>query len=266
MIRFSKHVLLAVLILALLLMAGCLGTDTADNPGPQQPAAQEELPPVVEDPDPEIREAKGQDKEPGVTALGLVTATVIYVVDGDTAQVALAGGGEERVRFIGVDTPESTRGKNDPYGKEASEYTKKKLDGQQIWLEFDVGGRDRYDRMLAYIWLEEPTNFSEAEIRAKMFNAELLLEGYAQIMTVPPNVKYVDYFTAFQKEARYAGKGQWGLARESQGPFVASSRSNKYHLPECDSGQKIAPHNLIEFKTVDEAMDAGYEPCRVCNP
>lgn len=257
--NFSTRGLLALLVLSLLLITGCLGTETAENTGQQQP-------PAGEDQETEIREAKDQGEEPGGPVPNLMPATVTYVVDGDTAQVALAGGREERVRFIGVDTPESTRGKNDPYGKEASNYTKAKLEGQQIWLEIDVGERERYDRMLAYIWLKQPTNFSEEEIRAKMFNAELLLEGYAQLMTVPPNIRYVDYFTAFQKEARDASKGLWALVRKSQGPFVASARSNKYHLPDCESGQKIAPHNLIEFKTVDDAMDASYEPCRVCNP
>lgn len=240
--KFSPRRLLAVLVLALLLMAGCFA---AENPEQQQ-------------------DGEDQGKKSGEQ--GLISATVTNVVDGDTAQVTLTGGREERVRFIGVDTPESTRGKNDPYGKEASDYTKAKLEGQQIWLEFDIGERDRYDRMLAYIWLEQPASFNESEIQAKMFNAELLLEGYAQIMTVPPNVKYVDYFKTFQQEAREANKGLWSLVQESPGPFIASANSNKYHRPDCESGQKIAQQNLIEFKTMDEALNAGYEPCRVCNP
>lgn len=261
--KISSRVTLAVFVLALLLIAGCFGINSAKSPDQQQQPVQEKLTPSGEDP---ARELQSQNEEPGETLTGLLAATVIYVVDGDTVQVNMAGSGEERLRFIGVDTPEFTRGKNDPYGKEASDYTKSKLEGQQIWLELDVGERDQYGRMLAYVWLEKPVSFTDDEIRAKMFNAKLLLEGYAQIMTVPPNVKYAEQFRLFQHEARNANKGLWSLARVSQGPFVASARSNKYHLPNCESGQKITPRNLIEFKSVDEAMDAGYEPCRACNP
>lgn len=266
MSRFSTLALLAVLLLTLLLMTGCFGKNTAESPGQLQPPAREELVPPGEDPGADTIEAGDRNDEPGAAVPGLLPATVNYVVDGDTAQITLAGGEEEQVRFIGVDTPESTRSKNNPSGKEAAAFTKKKLEGQQVWLELDAEERDRYGRILAYIWLEQPANFSEEEIRAKLFNAVLLLEGYAQVMTVPPNVNYVDFFTAFQREARDADKGLWGLAREPQGPFAASARSNKYHLPTCESGQKIAPRNLIEFKTADEALDAGYEPCRECNP
>jgi micrococcal nuclease len=122
---------------------------------------------------------------------------------------------EEKVRFIGVNTPESTK-EIEPYGKEASAYTKTRLDGRKIWLELDVEERDRYGRLLAYIWLEQPASDSEPEVRAKMFNAELLLNGYAQVMTIPPNVKYADLFVKLQQEAREANKGLWGLTEEKQ--------------------------------------------------
>ncbi|MDQ0286292.1 endonuclease YncB(thermonuclease family) [Desulfofundulus luciae] len=122
------------------------------------------------------------------------------MVDGDTVYVRLENGKEEKVRFIGVDTPESTR-EVEPYGKEAAAYTKKRL---------DVGERDKYGRLLAYVWLSPPENDDEAEVWAKMFNAELLLEGYAQVMTVPPNVKYADLFANLQREARKVEKGLWG--------------------------------------------------------
>lgn len=200
----------------------------------------------------------------------LISATVKRVVDGDTVYVTLAGGKEEKVRFIGVNTPESTN-EVEPYGKEASAYTKSRLDGRKIWLELDVEERDRYGRLLAYIWLEQPAGDSETEVRAKMFNAELLLNGYAQVMTVPPNVKYADFFVKLQREVRETNKGLWGLTRdekkdEAENYYVASSKSKKFHRPDCEWGQKIAPDNLVKFKTVDEALDAGYQPCRVCKP
>lgn len=198
----------------------------------------------------------------------IIPVIVDNVIDGDTINVIMATGNEEKVRFIGVDTPESTRRQNEPYGEESSVYTNNRLEGKQVWLEIDAQERDRYGRLLAYIWMEKPVDNTEEEIRAKMFNAELLLNGYAQLMTVPPNVKYVDYFITLQQEARANNAGLWGLAREEPGEayYVGSARSNKYHRPDCESGKQITPDNLIKFDTIDDALDAAYEPCRVCSP
>ncbi|SMB90253.1 nuclease homologue [Thermanaeromonas toyohensis ToBE] len=148
-------------------------------------------------------------RDRGIAGL-LLEGKVHQVIDGDTIMVILADGREEKVRFIGVNTPEIS-GQVQPYGLEAKAYTKKRLDGRRIYLELDTAERDKYGRLLAYVWLERPQNKSLPEIRAKMFNAELLLEGYAQVMTVPPNVKYAEIFKQLEKEARNARKGLWGL-------------------------------------------------------
>jgi micrococcal nuclease len=141
----------------------------------------------------------------------LTRVMVARVVDGDTVRVLMPDGTEEPVRLIGVNTPESTT-RHEPYGEEASAYAKRQLPkGRALWLEFDVELRDRYGRILAYVWLEAPETRSATEIRAHMFNAELLLEGYAQLMTIPPDVRYVDAFTPMQSEAREAARGLWGL-------------------------------------------------------
>ena len=144
-------------------------------------------------------------------------AKIKRVVDGDTAIIYfLTTDGtrykEERLRFIGVNTPESVD-PNRPveyYGKEASEFTKKELKDKTIWVLTDAGVRDKYDRLLGYIWLDESQNLnSEKEVRAKMFNARLLLRGYAQTMTIQPNVRYSNMFVKFQREAREAKRGLW---------------------------------------------------------
>ncbi len=144
-------------------------------------------------------------------------AKIKRVVDGDTAIIAfMTDDGtpykDERIRFIGVNTPE-TVDPNRPvqyYGKEASDFTKKELKDKTVWIQMDMGVRDRYDRLLGYIWLKEPKDpDSEKEVRAKMFNARLLLEGYAQTMTIQPNVRYSEMFIKFQREAREAEKGLW---------------------------------------------------------
>lgn len=143
----------------------------------------------------------------------LTRVRVTRVIDGDTAYVRFPGGSEEKLRFIGVDAPEinhPTKGL-EPFGPEAESYTRGMLEGKMIWLEFDVGERDQYDRLLAYLWLEVPDRIDDSEIRAKMYNARLLLEGYATQVIFEPNVKYVNYFSIYTKEAQNAGRGLWGL-------------------------------------------------------
>jgi micrococcal nuclease len=120
-------------------------------------------------------------------------------VDGDTIEIEL-NGKKEKVRLIGIDTPE-TKKPNTPvmyYGKEASAYTNKRLYNQTISLEWDVDRRDKYNRLLAYVWIDD-----------ELFNETLVKEGYARLSTFPPNVKYVDRFTKAQELARKQGSGIW---------------------------------------------------------
>ncbi|MBT9130439.1 MAG: Thermonuclease [candidate division WS2 bacterium] len=133
---------------------------------------------------------------------------VVKIIDGDTIDVLLENGETARVRLIGVNTPERGR----PYFSESTAYTKGKLLGKQIYLEFDVAKKDRHQRFLAYIWLIPPPNYdmpSLEEIKSNMFNTQLLLSGYGQVMTLPPNVKYQDYFLTFEREARENKRGLW---------------------------------------------------------
>ena len=147
-------------------------------------------------------------------------AKIERVVDGDTAIVSFIFDDgskylKERVRFLGVNTPETVH-PNKPvefYGKEASNFTKSQLTDQIVWLQTDVEVKDRYERMLAYVWLREPSEKdfdNEDSIREYMFNAKLLLDGYAQLMTIQPNSRYSNLFVYFQREAREAKKGLWG--------------------------------------------------------
>ncbi|ABS59929.1 thermonuclease family protein [Fervidobacterium nodosum] len=139
----------------------------------------------------------------------LTPAKVIRVIDGDTFEAQI-GNKTEKIRLIGVNCPESTT-TVEPFGTEASDFAKSILLNKEVFLEFDVEYLDKYERVLAYAWLTQPKEISEEEIRNKMFNAMVLLNGYAQTMTIPPNVKYVDYFVKFQKEAREKNKGLWGI-------------------------------------------------------
>lgn len=139
------------------------------------------------------------EKDPSIPGppAAATKAHVKRVVDGDTLQ--LADG--TRVRLIGVNTPETVdpRRPVQAYGKEASEFTKKTLTGKDVLLDYDVERRDKYNRALAYVWLADGT----------FFNAELIRQGYAQTMTIPPNVRYADLFRRLEREAREARRGLW---------------------------------------------------------
>lgn len=129
------------------------------------------------------------------------TATVTRVVDGDTIEISPSVEGLWTVRLIGVDTPE-THGSTQPYGPEASDFTRQHLEGREVSLELDVEKVDPYGRLLAYVYLPS----------GEMFNETLLEEGYAQVATFPPNVKYTERFLEAQREARAANRGLWGLS------------------------------------------------------
>jgi micrococcal nuclease len=128
-----------------------------------------------------------------------LTGVVVKVVDSDTIDVEL-NGRTVRVPYIGVTTPETTHPTNgqEPCGPEAAEANRTLVEGQTVRLELDVQQRDRYQRLLAYVYVGDI-----------MINAELVRQGYAQVATFPPNVRYVDHFQQLQRNARQAGAGCW---------------------------------------------------------
>ena len=130
---------------------------------------------------------------------GSIEGTVVRIIDGDTIDVQLADR-VEKIRYIGVNSPEihhPIKGV-EPGGREAAEANRRLVDGHRVRLELDVRTRDRYGRLLAYVWAG-----------ATMVNAELIRLGYAQVMTVPPNVRYQKLFVRLQREARDANRGLW---------------------------------------------------------
>jgi micrococcal nuclease len=130
------------------------------------------------------------------------TARVVRVVDGDTIVVARDGGREERVRYIGVDTPETVKPRTPVqcFGKKASAFNHRLLNGRRVRLVTDAEARDRYGRLLAYVFRADDDLF---------VNAELVRGGYATPLTIAPNVRYAARFRALAAEARRAGRGLW---------------------------------------------------------
>lgn len=148
----------------------------------------------------ELNEEKTSNKEEKANLDDLGTYKVVRVVDGDTFIINY-NGKEERVRLIGVDTPESVHlneEKNTAFGKKVSNFSKEKLTNKEVQIEFDVSQRDKYGRLLCYVYVD-----------GQMYNKLLLQEGLARVATYPPNVKYVEDFTKIQKQARENKKGMW---------------------------------------------------------
>jgi micrococcal nuclease len=126
----------------------------------------------------------------------LTTARVTRYTDGDTLWLSGIG----KVRLIGVDTPE-VFGQAECYGREASAFARRTLPlGSEVRYRLGVDERDRYGRALAYIWLPD----------GRFLNRMLVARGYAQPLTVPPNVEYEDLFLQLARRAREAHRGLWG--------------------------------------------------------
>jgi micrococcal nuclease len=131
-------------------------------------------------------------------------ARIERVVDGDTIVARIGPAGtREHVRLIGVDTPETVKPRTPVqcFGKAASAFTKRMLPrGTSVRLERDAEDRDRYGRVLAYVRRSRDGLF---------VNAELARQGYANVMTIPPNVRYAKRFVALAREARARDRGLW---------------------------------------------------------
>jgi micrococcal nuclease len=130
------------------------------------------------------------------------SATVARVVDGDTI-VVRAGSRDEKVRLVGIDTPESVKPRTPVqcFAKEASARTTALLpSGTRVRLVRDVEARDRYGRLLAYVYRDHDGLF---------VNLALAQEGYAGTLTIPPNVAHAAELLAATRAARDAGRGLW---------------------------------------------------------
>lgn len=154
---------------------------------------------------PETKEYESENKTRVVKNEEINTSSfflVTKVIDGDTFYCIDNENVEHKIRLIGIDTPELRnygKKKKGYYGIEAKDYLSNLIKNKIVNIEFDVDKYDQYDRLLAYVYLEDNT----------FINAELVKNGFARIMTIQPNSKYSDLFYQLQLEARDKKKGIW---------------------------------------------------------
>jgi micrococcal nuclease len=139
-----------------------------------------------------------------------VGGRVVRVIDGDTIRVRLDSPAEWRtVRYIGVDTPETVK-PNEPvqcFGKAASEFNRRLVEGRRVRLVLGRERRDRYGRLLAYVRVQG----------GPLVEDELLRGGYARTLTIPPNDDRAGHFAALERTARGQRRGRWGACGAGRG-------------------------------------------------
>ncbi len=195
--RPSNGIAVLFLAAATILAAGC-------GARPAIPVARSSAPshPAASGPVDRLAPVPGAPDHPGSRA---DDATLVRIVDGDTIRV-IVGGVEERVRYIGIDTPEinaSSPATPEPYAEAATAANERLLAGGRIVLERDVSERDRFGRLLRNVWVERDGAWT-------FVNLALVAEGFAQASTFPPDVAYADLLRTAQRTARAEGRGLWG--------------------------------------------------------
>jgi micrococcal nuclease len=210
----------AVLVVAVLVMAGALVDRAADDDvRADRPATTTTTTTTARDRATTTAPTAGEPTSPGPAPAPTAPppivqpvpagddAEVVRVVDGDTLVIRVSGR-EERVRLIGIDTPETVHPQRavECFGREASAHTSRLIGpGTAIRLVHDVERTDRFGRTLAYLYRLDDGLF---------VNLALVLDGYAQVATFPPNVAHAEDFLAAQREARDAGRGLWSACAD----------------------------------------------------
>jgi len=178
--------------------------------------------------------------------------TVKWVNDGDT--IVLTNG--KRVRYIGINSPEIDHDKHraQPFGYAARTFNKQMVLNRKVRLEFYLERRDRYGRLLAYIFLPE-----------KIFlNEEMLQKGYAFFLFRKPNLKYHQRLLKAQQEAMKARKGLWYNWNEPKKRYIGNRNSRRFHMENCPNARKINRNNRTHFSTKWDAFKDGYAPAGGC--
>ncbi len=202
---------------------------------------------------------------------------VVRVIDGDTIEIE----GGQKVRYIGIDTPElvDPRKPVQCFAQEASLKNKELIEGKTIELEKDISETDKYGRLLRYVYLPAEAS-AKAGVDGVFVNDYLVREGFAHASSYPPDIKYQEQFSQAEQEAQEFNRGLWGKCTGVNQPIsnspnqtanakngclikgnISSSGEKIYHIP----GQYYYEKTVIDesrgekwFCTEEEAIAAGW--------
>jgi endonuclease YncB( thermonuclease family) len=180
---------------------------------------------------------------------------VKFVYDGDT----ILTGTDQKVRYIGIDAPEVGYGvKKSEFMALAARNENIRIVGKSsLLLEFDQETKDRYGRLLAYVYLES----------GEMVNALLIRKGLAHVAVRQPNLKYFRRLLHQQRKAMGEKLGIWGAPAEREEAFYLGNRkSYRFHRPNCPFGRRMASDHRLNFGSREEAYWEGFSPCSKCLP
>lgn len=177
--------------------------------------------------------------------------TVQRVIDGDT--VELVGG--DKVRLLALDTPE----RGEKYYDTAKRLLESLVKGKSVRLEYGNARRDRYGRMLGYLYVDDTL----------LANRTLIDSGLGYLYLFEDNdlsKPEVKEMLASQRVAIGRKVGLWSVSREAEKYYVATDRSFRLHRPSCDAVRNLKPGRYRTFKTREEGLAEGLSPCRECKP
>ncbi len=180
---------------------------------------------------------------------------VARVVDGDT--LILTGG--RKVRLLGIDAPELEKEGQPAHflAHKARKALTELAQGRAVRLEYDKLRYDHYQRLLAYVYLEDGT----------FLNGELVRQGLARVYTQPPNTAKHEELLAAQREALEARRGIWVQALNQDEPFYLANRKTlRFHRPRCHLAKEMAKPNRLKLNSLKDAYLQGFSPCRTCKP
>lgn len=174
-----------------------------------------------------------------------ITVELIKCIDGDTAKFTEVG----TTRFLYIDTPESTR-TIEPYGKEASAYTCNLLkNAKTIQLEYDGPKKDKYNRTLAWVWID-----------GKLIQKEIIKKGYVEKFYDYGNYSYESELRSLQETAKEQGVGLWSKNKANKTTTNNSSNNSKQYFKNCTDLRKVYPNGVSKGnKAYQEQMDLDHD-------
>ena len=190
-----------------------------------------------------------------LSPVGAQNYHVAFVYDGDT--ILLQDG--RKIRYLGIDTPEidHENGNDAPFSRDARDFNRELVNGKIVTLEYDRQTKDRYKRILAYVFIEG----------GEMVNALMVKSGLAYVLSCRPNLRYRSYLMTVQRQAIQERLGIWkNLSMDEETKYRGNKKSFRFHRLSCPSGKQIAINSRITFPSMYDAFWQGYSPCDRCLP